>query len=210
MGHSLPFVEEIFTRLRRHNAHPQSELDFFDPFTLLIAVVLSAQSTDRQVNRLTPKLFQQAPHAHALAQLTESDIHPLLRSLGLYKVKTQYILALARQLVRDHNGQVPQTRQELEALPGVGRKTAGVVLNVAFGHGEIPVDTHVFRVSHRLGLGDASTPQGIEHQLQSLIPESWKVRAHHDLLLHGRYVCKAKKPLCSSCVLRDLCPAFVS
>ncbi len=198
-------VEALFTRLAAANPAPRTELDYADPFTLLVAVVLSAHATDVSVNRATATLFPAAPTPEAMLALGEEGIAGHIRKVGLYRAKARNVAALSRILVERHGGQVPRTREELEALPGVGQKTAGVVLHEAFGEGTIPVDTHVFRVANRTGLAPAKTPAAVEAELERVVPPEYRHGAHHWLLLHGRYVCKARRPECAACVIRDLC-----
>jgi endonuclease-3 len=198
-------VEAVFARLAAANPAPRTELDYADPFTLLVAVVLSAHATDVSVNRATATLFPAAPTPEAMLALGEEGIAGHIRKVGLYRAKARNVAALSRILVERHGGQVPRTREELEALPGVGQKTAGVVLHEAFGEGTIPVDTHVFRVANRTGLAPGRTPAAVEAELERVVPPKYRHGAHHWLLLHGRYVCKARRPECAACVIRDLC-----
>jgi len=195
----------IFARWRELNPSPTTELHYSSPFQLLIAVILSAQSTDVGVNKATKLLFDAAPDAAAMAALGESGIVKYIKSLGLYKSKAKHLLATSRLLLERHDGMVPTTRLELEALPGVGRKTANVVLNTAFDQPTIAVDTHIFRVANRTGLGAGKTPRAVEDVLLKNIPADYLQNAHHWLILHGRYVCKARKPACQSCQIVDLC-----
>lgn len=196
---------EIFTRLRLNNPNPTTELKYRSNFELLVAVVLSAQSTDIAVNKVTPKLFELAPTPQAMLELGESQLKQLIRTIGLYNSKAKNLIALSEILVREHSGRVPATREELTALPGVGRKTANVVLNTAFGLPTIAVDTHIFRVSNRTGIAPGKNVEQVETQLVKFVPEEFKLDAHHWLILHGRYTCTAKKPLCSKCLIFDLC-----
>ena len=198
-------VEALFARLAAANPAPRTELDYTDPFTLLVAVVLSAHATDVSVNRATATLFPAAPTPEAMLALGEEGIAGHIRKVGLYRAKARNVAALGQILVERHGGQVPRTREELEALPGVGQKTAGVVLHEAFGEGTIPVDTHVFRVANRTGLAPGRTPAAVEAELERVVPPKYRHGAHHWLLLHGRYVCKARRPDCAACVIRDLC-----
>jgi endonuclease-3 len=198
-------VEALFARLAAANPAPRTELNYTDPFTLLVAVVLSAHATDVSVNRATATLFPAAPTPQAMLALGEEGIAEHIRKVGLYRAKARNVAALCRILVEQHGGQVPRTREELEALPGVGQKTAGVVLHEVFGEGTIPVDTHVFRVSNRTGLAPGRTPAAVEAELGRVVPPEYRHGAHHWLLLHGRYVCKARRPDCAACVIRDLC-----
>jgi endonuclease-3 len=197
--------EELFRRLRAANPEPKSELEYRTPFELLAAVVLSAQATDRSVNLATPKLFAAAPTPQALLALGEARVIEHIRTIGLYRTKAKNLIALSRLLVEKHRGEVPRSREALEALPGVGRKTANVVLNVAFGEPTIAVDTHVFRVANRTGLAPGKTPEAVEAKLLKAVPPEFLHHAHHWLILHGRYVCLARKPSCPQCLIRDLC-----
>ena len=196
---------EIFRRLRTANPAPRSELAYRTPYELLVAVVLSAQATDRSVNLATAKLFPAADTPRAIAALGEAGLEPYIRSIGLYRTKARNIAALSRLLLERHGGEVPATREALEALPGVGRKTANVVLNVAFGQPTIAVDTHIFRVANRTGLAPGKDPLAVEEKLLEVTPEEFRLHAHHWLILHGRYVCLARKPQCPRCAIRDLC-----
>ncbi|MBF0341777.1 MAG: endonuclease III [Magnetococcales bacterium] len=196
----------LFNAFREADPHPQGALCFRSPFELLVAVVLSAQSTDVGVNRATPALFAAAPDPAAMVALGEEAIREHIRSLGLFNTKARNILALSRLLVERHGGEVPGSREELEALPGVGRKSANVVLNIAFGQPTLAVDTHVFRVAHRLGLAVGKTPEAVERQLLQCVPETFLLHAHHWLILHGRHVCTARKPSCDRCMVRSWCP----
>ena len=195
----------IFERLRAANPHPASELVHKTPFELLVAVVLSAQATDKGVNKATEKLFRVANTPAAIVKLGEEGLIPYIQSIGLYRTKAKNIVKLGTILVRDHKGKVPKSREALEALPGVGRKTANVVLNVAFGEPTIAVDTHVFRVANRTGLAPGNTAEEVEQRLLKFVPEEFRQHAHHWLILHGRYVCLARSPRCAECVIRDLC-----
>ena len=198
-------VEALFARLRQADPQPRSELHFRNPFELLVAVVLSAQSTDAGVNKATPGLFALAPTPQAMLELGEEGVAERIRTIGLYRTKARNVVALSRLLVERHQGQVPSSREALEALPGVGRKTANVVLNVAFGQPTLAVDTHVLRVAQRLGLARGKTPLQVEDELSRVVPAAYAHDAHHWLILHGRHVCKARKPACPQCVIRDLC-----
>jgi endonuclease-3 len=197
--------QEMFRRLREANPHPRSELAHSNPFELLIAVILSAQATDKSVNLVTPALFERAPNARAMLELGVAGLTPFIKSIGLFNSKAKNIIEACRILVGRHGGDVPKDRAALEELPGVGRKTANVVLNVAFGEPTIAVDTHVFRVANRTGLAHGTTPEQIEAGLLKVVPEEFRHHAHHWLILHGRYVCKARRPVCPGCVIRDLC-----
>jgi endonuclease III len=198
-------AEALFARLAAANPAPRTELNYADPFTLLVAVVLSAHATDVSVNRATATLFPAAPTPEAMLALGEEGIAEHIKKVGLYRAKAKNVATLSRILVERYGGQVPRTREELEALPGVGHKTAGVVLHEAFGEGTIPVDTHVFRVANRTGLAPGKTPAAVEAELERVVPPKYRHGAHHWLLLHGRYVCKARRPECAACVIRDLC-----
>jgi endonuclease III len=198
-------AEAVFTRLAAALPEPKTELQFADPFTLLVAVVLSAQATDAGVNKATPALFAIADTPGKMAALGVDALTDKIRTIGLYRNKAKNVIALSEALVREHGGKVPNDREALEALPGVGRKTANVVLNVAFGAPTIAVDTHVFRVSNRIPLARGKTPREVEDGLLKAIPERFLSHAHHWLILHGRYVCKARAPACGSCIIEDLC-----
>jgi endonuclease-3 len=200
-------VEEIFRRLQRLNPEPKGELEHSNPFTLLVAVVLSAQATDAGVNKATRKLFAIADTPQKMLSLGEDRVRDLVKTIGLYRTKAKNVILLSQRLVDDFGGSVPADRDILQSLPGVGRKTANVVLNMAFGEPTIAVDTHVFRVSHRLWLSKGNTPDAVEADLLRIIPEEFLLHAHHWLILHGRYTCKAMKPLCENCVLADICYA---
>jgi endonuclease-3 len=197
--------EEMFRRLQAANPEPRSELDYRTPFELLVAVVLSAQATDKSVNLATPKLFAAAPTPQAMLALGEARVTELIRTIGLFRTKAKNVIALSKMLVEQHGGEVPRARAALEALPGVGRKTANVVLNVAFGEPTIAVDTHIFRVANRTGLAPGKDPLAVEQALLKVVPQAYRRHAHHWLILHGRYVCLARKPGCPQCALRDLC-----
>ena len=195
----------IFERLRAANPHPRSELGHRTPFELLVAVVLSAQATDKGVNKATAKLFPIASTPSAIVALGVDGLIPYVQSIGLFRNKAKHIVALSEILLREHGGEVPADREALEKLPGVGRKTANVVLNVAFGQPAIAVDTHIFRVANRMGLAPGKNPDEVERRLVKFVPDEFKQHAHHWLILHGRYVCVARKPDCGACGLRDLC-----
>jgi endonuclease III len=195
----------IFERLQTANPHPRSELDHGTPFELLVAVVLSAQATDKGVNKATAKLFPVANTPAAIAALGVDGLIPYVQSIGLFRNKAKNIVALSELLLRDHGGEVPAERESLEKLPGVGRKTANVVLNVAFGQPTIAVDTHIFRVANRTGLAPGGTPEEVEQKLLKFVPDEFRLHAHHWLILHGRYVCVARAPRCGECAIRDLC-----
>jgi endonuclease-3 len=196
---------EIYTRLRAHIPDPETELNYASPFELLISVILSAQATDIGVNKATALLYPVANTPQAIFDLGETRLKRFIRTIGLYNSKAKNIIETCRLLLERHGGEVPATRPELEALPGVGRKTANVVLNTAFGHPTIAVDTHIFRVSNRTGLAKGKTPLEVELRLTKLTPEEFRQDAHHWLILHGRYTCKARKPVCPNCVISDLC-----
>lgn len=198
-------VEATFTRFEAANAEPKTELHYSSPFTLLVAVVLSAQATDVSVNKATPGLFARASTPAALAALGEAGIRDLIKTIGLYNAKAKNLAALGETLVREHGGEVPRERTALEALPGVGKKTAAVVANAIWGTHAIAVDTHVFRVSHRLPLATGKTPEAVEAGLMRIVPDRFRRYAHHWLLLHGRYTCTARRPDCPACLVRDLC-----
>jgi len=195
----------IFERLKRANPAPTTELRYTTPFELLVAVILSAQSTDKGVNKATEKLFKVANTPGQILELGLRGLKRYTRTIGLYNTKSRNILKTCRLLIDQHHGQVPDTRDELEALPGVGRKTANVILNTAFGHPTIAVDTHIFRVANRTGLAPGKTVRAVEDRLNEMVPDRYKQDAHHWLILHGRYVCTARKPRCGSCVIFDLC-----
>jgi endonuclease III len=198
-------VREIFRRFAAAVPNPRSELKYRNPFTLLVAVVLSAQATDAGVNKATEKLFAVADSPQKMLALGTAKLTVFIKTIGLYRAKAKNIIALAERLVKEHGGKVPADREALEALPGVGRKTANVVLNTAFGWPVIAVDTHVFRVSNRVPIAPGETPREVEDGLMKVVPEEYKIHAHHWLVLHGRYVCKALKPDCGGCLINDLC-----
>ena len=195
----------IFERLRDANPDPKTELEHSTPFELLVAVVLSAQSTDKGVNKATAQLFRDANTPAAIAALGVDGLTPYISSIGLYRNKAKNVVALAEMLLREHGGEVPRTREALEQLPGVGRKTANVVLNVAFGEPTIAVDTHIFRVANRTGLAPGRDVVEVESALEATTPDAFRHNAHHWLILHGRYVCVARTPKCPECVIHDLC-----
>lgn len=197
--------QEIFSRFREANPHPTTELQFNNPFELLIAVLLSAQTTDVGVNKATTKLFPVAPTPQAMLDLGLEGVMEYTKTIGLYKTKSKHIIETCRILLEQYNGNIPQTREALEALPGVGRKTANVVLNTAFGQPTMAVDTHIFRVSNRTGLAKGKNVREVEDKLVKVIPKEFMLNAHHWLILHGRYTCKAQKPLCQNCLIHDLC-----
>jgi endonuclease III len=198
-------IDEFFRRLAADNPAPKTELEYINPYTLLVAVVLSAQATDIGVNKATGPLFQIVQTPQQMVELGEERLRQYIRTIGLFNTKAKNVIKLSEILVAEHGGEVPRKRKELEALPGVGRKTANVVLNVAFGQTTIAVDTHIFRVSNRTGLARGKTPEEVERKLVRYVPARWKPHAHHWLILHGRYICKARKPDCPACAVRDLC-----
>jgi endonuclease-3 len=198
-------VAEMFRRFAAANPEPKGELHYRNPFTLLVAVVLSAQATDAGVNKATPALFARASTPAAMAELGEAEVEKLIRTIGLYRMKAKNVVALSRKLVAEYGGKVPASREALESLPGVGRKTANVVMNIAFGHPTMAVDTHIFRVCNRTGLAPGRDPLAVEDGLEKRVPDTYKLHAHHWLILHGRYVCTARKPACPRCLIRDLC-----
>ncbi len=198
-------VEEMLRRLAEANPEPKSELYWTNPYTLLVAVVLSAQSTDKGVNKVTKELFRLADTPEKMLALGEERLREIIRSIGLYPTKAKNIIGLSRILLEKYGGEVPRSREALEELPGVGRKTANVVLNVAFGEPTIAVDTHIFRVANRTGLAPGKTPLEVEQNLMKVVPEKYRLHVHHWLILHGRYVCKARKPECGRCIICDLC-----
>jgi endonuclease-3 len=198
-------IAAFFRRLAARDPAPQTELSFHSPYTLLVAVILSAQATDVGVNKATRELFKIAHDPHTMLALGEVGLQRYIKSIGLYRNKAKAIIAMSRMLLERHDGQVPGDRAALESLPGVGRKTASVVLNAAFGQPTIAVDTHVFRVANRTGLAPGKTPLEVEQKLEASVPRKYARYAHHWLILHGRYVCKARRPDCPSCVVADLC-----
>ncbi len=198
-------VDEFYSRLSRINPAPTSELDWLNPYTLVVAVALSAQATDVGVNKATGPLFKAVQTPEQMVALGEAKLKDYIKTIGLYNTKAKNVIKLSQMLIDEHGGEVPRDRESLERLPGVGRKTANVVLNVAFGEPTIAVDTHIFRVSNRTGLAPGKTPLAVEKKLEKVTPDKWKLHAHHWLILHGRYVCKARKPDCAACVVNDLC-----
>jgi len=198
-------IRTLFQRLAADNPAPRTELAYATPYQLLVAVILSAQATDKSVNAATRTLFAQAATPEAMLRLDEAQLAQFINRIGLYRTKAKNLLAMSRQLIERHGGEVPNSRDLLEALPGVGRKTANVVLNTAFGEPTIAVDTHVFRVANRTGLAPGATVHEVEAALLRVVPARYRGNAHHWLILHGRYVCKARRPACPRCVLRDLC-----
>ena len=198
-------IVEMFQRLSSELPEPKGELYYTNPFTLLVAVVLSAQATDAGVNKATAALFDAADSPAEMVALGERRVRELVKSIGLYRNKAKNVVLLSQKLMDEFDSEVPQTREELESLPGVGRKTANVVLNIAFDLPTIAVDTHLFRVGNRTGLGVGKTPLEVEKALEKAIPDEYKLHAHHWLILHGRYICKARAPECPNCLIRDLC-----
>jgi len=198
-------IEEAFRRFAEAKPHPEGELKHVNPFTLLVAVVLSAQATDAGVNKATPALFAAADTPAKMAALGEARVQDLIKTIGLFRTKAKNVVSLSRILDEQYGGEVPKTREALEALPGVGRKTANVVLNIAFGEPTIAVDTHIFRIGNRTGLAPGKTPLEVELKLEQVVPDKYKRHAHHWLILHGRYVCVARRPLCEKCLIADLC-----
>jgi endonuclease-3 len=200
-------IEEVFRRFEATVGDPRTELDYASPFTLLVSVVLSAQATDRSVNKATDKLYAVADTPKKIVALGEAGLIPYIAAIGLFRTKAKNVVALSRILIEDYAGEVPLERTKLQALPGVGRKTASVVLNELGVEPAIAVDTHVFRVAHRLKLSKGKTPEDVEHDLMAVVPDWAKSRAHHWLILHGRYVCLARRPNCAACLVGDLCPS---
>ncbi|RED51448.1 endonuclease III [Aestuariispira insulae] len=198
-------VDEFFRRLSEENPEPKGELDYTNPYTLLVAVALSAQATDIGVNKATKELFKIVATPQDMLDLGEAGLKDHIKTIGLYNSKAKNVMKMARLLVDNFGGEVPEDRAALETLPGVGRKTANVVLNIAFGHPTIAVDTHLFRVGNRTGMATGKTPLEVEKKLEKKIPKHWKRHAHHWLILHGRYICKARKPDCAKCAVIDLC-----
>jgi endonuclease-3 len=196
---------EIYERLRAQNPHPRGELEYKTPFELLVAVVLSAQATDRSVNLATAKLYPRANTPRAILELGETGLIPYIQTIGLFRTKAKNVITLCRQLLAAHDGEVPQSHEQLVKLAGVGRKTANVVLNIAFGQPTIAVDTHIFRIANRTGLASGKNPDQVERKLVKFTPEEFRHNAHHWLILHGRYVCEARKPKCPECIIEDLC-----
>jgi len=195
----------IYERFRTANPDPRGELEYSSPFELLVAVILSAQATDKSVNRATRPLFKKADNPHSLRKLGVAGLETFIKSIGLYRTKAKNIIATCGILIDQHAGEVPRNREALEALPGVGRKTANVVLNIAFGEPTIAVDTHIFRIANRTGLAPGKDPLAVEQKLLKFTPDEFKQHAHHWLILHGRYVCIARTPRCGDCLIRDLC-----
>lgn len=198
-------IEEFFARLSKALPEPKTELEYKNPYTLLVAVVLSAQATDKGVNKATEKLFKTVDTPQKMLKLGEAGLVQHIKTIGLYRGKAKNVIALSHLLVEKHGGEVPHDRAALEALPGVGRKTANVVLNIVFGEPTIAVDTHIFRIGNRTGLAPGKTPLEVEQVLLKVVPQAYMMHAHHWLILHGRYTCVARKPLCPQCIVRDLC-----
>jgi endonuclease III len=198
-------IAEMFRRFEKADPAPEGELDYVNPYTLLVAVVLSAQATDSGVNRATGPLFKVADTPQKMVELGETELTSYIRTIGLYRMKAKNVIGLSKILIEKHGGEVPRDRSALQALPGVGRKTANVVLNIAFGEPTIAVDTHLFRVGNRTGLAPGKTPLEVELKLEKAVPPEYKRHAHHWLILHGRYICKARKPECPRCLIADLC-----
>ena len=196
---------EIFRRLKKHIPDPTTELNYSSPFELLIAVILSAQATDKGVNKATEELFEVAPTPEKMLALKENGLKKHIKTIGLFNTKAKNIIKTCQILIKEHDSKVPENREALEALPGVGRKTANVILNTAFGHPTIAVDTHIFRVSNRTRIAPGKTVLEVEKKLLKFVPDEFKLDAHHWLILHGRYTCIARKPRCGSCVIEDLC-----
>jgi len=199
-------IEEMFRRFQEANPEPKTELISVNTYTLLVAVVLSAQATDAGVNKATKPLFTKVHTPEAMVKLGEEGLREAIKTIGLYKAKAKNLIALSQMLIDHHKSEVPRTREELEALPGVGRKTANVILNSAYGEPTMAVDTHIFRLGNRLGLAPGKTPLEVEMKLLKVIPPKYMLHAHHWLILHGRYICKARKPDCWRCIVEDLCP----
>jgi len=199
------YIAELFKRLKKHNPKPTTELNYQSPFELLIAVILSAQATDKGVNKATEKLFLIANTPEKILALKESGLKKYIKTIGLFNTKGKNIFKTCQILIDEHNSQVPEDRTALEALPGVGRKTANVILNTAFGHPTIAVDTHIFRISNRTGLAPGKNVLEVEKNLLEVVPKRYQLDAHHWLILHGRYTCVARKPRCGSCVIEDIC-----
>ncbi len=202
---SLSAIEEVFKRLSELNPEPKTELEYINPYTLLVAVVLSAQSTDKGVNKATRSLFEKISTPKQMVEFGEENLKQTIKTIGFYNTKAKNIIQLSEILVQEYEGQIPKSREALERLPGVGRKTANVILNTAFGEAVMAVDTHVFRVANRLGICAAKTPLDVENALMAKIPPSYLLHAHHWLILHGRYICQARKPKCYACPVVDLC-----
>ncbi|EGK73247.1 Endonuclease III [Methyloversatilis universalis FAM5] len=198
-------IQTVFERFRAANPEPKSDLEYGSPFQLLVAVVLSAQATDKGVNVATRKLFPAAPTPEAIVSLGVAGVEDYIKTIGLFRAKAKNVVALSHQLLEKHGGEVPNDRAALEALPGVGRKTANVVLNIVFGEPTMAVDTHIFRIANRIGLAPGKDVLAVEHALLKVVPKAFMLHAHHWLILHGRYVCTARKPLCERCSIVDIC-----
>jgi endonuclease III len=198
-------IAEFIARFAANTPNPRSELQYKNPYTLLVAVVLSAQATDKGVNKATEPLFAQIDTPQKMVAFGEDRLREAIRTIGLFRTKAKNVIALSEQLIEKHGGQVPRDRELLQSLPGVGRKTANVVLNVAFGEPTIAVDTHIFRVGNRTGLAPGKTPRDVEDRLEAAVPAQYKLHAHHWLILHGRYICVARRPRCPDCLVADLC-----
>lgn len=198
-------IAETFRRLAKANPEPKGELHYTNPFTLLVAVVLSAQATDAGVNKATPALFALADTPEKMAALGEDKVRDLIRTIGLFRTKAKNVVALSQKLIAEFGGKVPASREALQSLPGVGRKTANVVLNIAFRQPTMAVDTHIFRLANRTGMAPGADPLAVELALERAVPEAYRLHAHHWLILHGRYVCLARKPRCPECIISDLC-----
>ncbi|MCI6259454.1 MAG: endonuclease III [Treponema sp.] len=196
---------EVFERLKRQNPSPSSELKWTNPYTMLVSTVLSAQATDKSVNKATESLYKIADTPEKMLALGEDGLISYIKSIGLYRSKARHVIALSKMLIEKFNGVVPQSREEIQMLPGAGRKTANVVLNVVFHQPVMPVDTHLLRICPKIGLAEGKTPLEVEESLMERIPEKYLLHAHHWLILHGRYVCKARNPLCSECIIADIC-----
>ena len=203
-------INKLFQRLESLNPNPETELIYTNPYTLLVAVVLSAQATDKSVNKATAELFKVVDNPEKMIELGEANLLDYLKTLNLYKTKTRNVIGLSRILLERYKGEIPEDREALESLPGVGRKTANVVLNVAFGKETIAVDTHIFRVANRTGIAAGKTPLDVERALEKVVPKEFRLHAHHWLILHGRYICVAKNPKCDVCPISDLCEYFKS
>jgi endonuclease III len=198
-------IEEFFSRFEKRDSDPRTELAYNNPYTLLVAVVLSAQATDKGVNKATAQLFPIVDTPEKMLALGEARLREAIKTVGLYRTKAKNVIALSKALIEHHGGEVPHDREQLQALPGVGRKTANVVLNVAFGEPTVAVDTHIFRVANRTNLAPGKNPRDVEDRLQAVVPAKFKLHAHHWLILHGRYICVARKPKCPECMVADLC-----
>ena len=196
---------EVFERLKRQNPSPSSELKWTNPYTMLVSTVLSAQATDKSVNKATESLYKIADTPEKMLALGEDGLISYIKSIGLYRSKARHVIALSKMLIEKFNGVVPQSREEIQMLPGAGRKTANVALNVVFHQPVMPVDTHLLRICPKIGLAEGKTPLEVEESLMERIPEKYLLHAHHWLILHGRYVCKARNPLCSECIIADIC-----